>query len=452
VGAVKSAWQNLPDAPVTLSNVLSWSADNPVGAAFILALVAMVGIMIAAFVETRSARQTATIQLSVGSGTARLGAGGQVRKRSADILVSNGGAPFNLVAHAKLIAVSVGFEWSENDQWEYAPRILKGGAASRTWYHIATVEPNNSTDWIVAVRAEAMIHIRKWEGSRPLVFYVEWTFFNEVAATLHPIESAVVRVALTSNYDAFDVRIESQRQSQLTADEIKEIQTKLSAEERAKMVRQAQIEELAPSPEPETTESPSQPILPPPPINTEPQWPFVGGGTARVIRDTLEKTATDSLAETSFERAARQLDNIVVEWRKTDSHLMVNVTNKNYEVITGFEIWVEEPLRKSGKAYAQQKEFADYQPLRLHGGSNRIFHDQPETFPFLSYTTERLYYSGYSADNPNGQGNFRTLGVWKVTFRTVIDGMPRNHELFFNWDNYRKTIPMPCDEEGNALG
>src|SRR5688572_5008976 len=100
VAAFWNAWNGLPDLPVTLNQVLVWSGDNPVGATSIVALLAMVLIMALAYKETRALKQQATIKITVGSGTARLGQSGLVAKRSADIIVWNSGEPFSLVAHA----------------------------------------------------------------------------------------------------------------------------------------------------------------------------------------------------------------------------------------------------------------------------------------------------------------------------------------------------------------
>lgn len=162
-------------------------------------------------------------------------------------------------------------------------------------------------------------------------------------------------------------------------------------------------------------------------------------------QDHRQMRESDRQFESSFLKAARQSECIEIDWRKTDTNLMVSAINKSGDVIEGFELWVEEPLRFADGKFVKQKEFQDYRPTRLIGGNSLLYHGQPESYPFLSYATDRLFFSGSSVENPSQQGNFRTVGIWKVPFRTEIDGVSRSYDLFFDWKNTRRTIPDPCD-------
>jgi len=164
--------------------------------------------------------------------------------------------------------------------------------------------------------------------------------------------------------------------------------------------------------------------------------------------------AEDREFETTFVKAVRQSERIEIDWRKTDTNLMVSATNRSGDVVEGFELWVDEPLRFADGKFVKQKEFQDYRPTRLTGGSSLLYHGQPEPYPFLSYATDRLLFSGASIENPSQQGNFRTVGIWKIPFRTELDGISRNYELFFDWTHTRRTIPNPCDDpsKGGANG
>lgn len=142
-----------------------------------------------------------------------------------------------------------------------------------------------------------------------------------------------------------------------------------------------------------------------------------------------------------------QTTGVKVEWRKTDSHLMVSVTNTGLEPIEEFRIWVDEPRwfsSPTGK-FARTRDFQDYRRLQLTGGTNRLYHLQPEHFPFLNYAAETLYFTGSAPGNPAGKGTFRTTGIWRVTFRTEVGNVTENHQLCFSWSKSTRTIPDPCD-------
>jgi hypothetical protein len=154
------------------------------------------------------------IRAGVKAGTARMGASGLTATPSADLVVYNDGDPFQLVAHARLLRVSAGYEWAQTDEWEYEPRLLKGGDG-KTWYHIATVNPasERGRQSIVGVRAEHMFVIRKWEAKewqaqQPLWFDVEWRLYNDVNNSLRHLDTVVVRVTLKeSPSQGFDVTL-----------------------------------------------------------------------------------------------------------------------------------------------------------------------------------------------------------------------------------------------------
>jgi hypothetical protein len=140
--------------------------------------------------------------ISTASGTARIDSR---QLPSADVVVDNPGEPFALFAVAKLLTVH-GADPTD-DRWEYESRVVKGGGG-KSWYHIATVETtrtDSATEWLVKLRGERMMVVRRWQGRGPLFFDVEWTLSAEVRATLYKFATVLIRVKLDPERLSFSV-------------------------------------------------------------------------------------------------------------------------------------------------------------------------------------------------------------------------------------------------------
>jgi hypothetical protein len=149
----------------------------------------------------------ARIRVGLQPGTARMGPYGLTHKPAADLLVTNDGPPINLIAKARLTNVSPGFTWAAQDVWEYSSRVLLSGPSSSTWFHIATIQidPPTPNQWVVAVRAEHMVVVRRWVLSprSDLWFDVQFDFYYEAESTLHFIQSVGVHVSASDDRTGF---------------------------------------------------------------------------------------------------------------------------------------------------------------------------------------------------------------------------------------------------------
>jgi hypothetical protein len=146
---------------------------------------------------------TPTISIEVGPGTARMNDGRVLS--SADITVWNTGDPFTLVTYARLVGASPGFE--DTGQWHYDGRNVRGGNGESS-FHIATLGETGTstgTNWLVKVRGEQMITIRRWEGHDMFWFDVEWTFQLDIDSVLRPLAVVVTRVRLSDDHQRFNV-------------------------------------------------------------------------------------------------------------------------------------------------------------------------------------------------------------------------------------------------------
>jgi hypothetical protein len=151
-------------------------------------------------------KSAARIKVEVDRGTARMGLLGMVPKASADLLITNDGPPIALIAHARLTNVAPGFAWASQDAWKYDPRQLKGGPDT-SWFHIATVQPDDKApnQWVVVVRAEHMVHIRRWEvqAKGALWFDLHFDFYADTGNTLRLIRSVGVHVSVADDRKSF---------------------------------------------------------------------------------------------------------------------------------------------------------------------------------------------------------------------------------------------------------
>src|SRR5262249_4516404 len=112
---------------------------------------------------------TPAIKIEVGRGTARPGDGQMLP--SADIRLRNSGDPFTMVVVAKLVRLTDGFPGG--DEWVYEPRLISGGNHT-SGFHVATIEPpvenNYEMNWVVTLRGERFMVVRRWQGRAHLEF------------------------------------------------------------------------------------------------------------------------------------------------------------------------------------------------------------------------------------------------------------------------------------------
>ena len=142
---------------------------------------------------------TPEIKVEVGEGTARPGDGQMLP--TADIRLGNSGDPFRMIAVAKLLRVTDGFPGG--DEWVYEPRLISGGNHT-SGFHVATielpVEANHEMNWVVILRGEHFMVVRRWQGRGHLEFDIEWLFQIQIDAINKPLAIVVTRCTLSDDW------------------------------------------------------------------------------------------------------------------------------------------------------------------------------------------------------------------------------------------------------------